>query len=46
MFGQFHIESHYCSIFFQTVKNMDINPHAVEAWKATKSGVKGELKVD
>ena len=30
-----------CYYWLQYVKSMEVNPHAKEAWKVTKSGVKG-----
>ena len=32
-----------CLCLLQYVKSREINPHAKEAWKVTKSGVKGTV---
>ncbi len=31
----------YNACLFQMAKDIDVNPHAIEAWKVTKSTVKG-----
>ena len=33
------------NLLFQFVKGREVNPHAKEAWKVTKSGVRGKQLV-